>query len=36
MTVVYEFGAVVTVPAGPFEGDVPLKPVIIEKIEELK
>ncbi|MFL6578078.1 MAG: peptidylprolyl isomerase, partial [Povalibacter sp.] len=36
MTVVDEIGAVATGPAGPFEGDAPLKPVIIEKIEELK
>ena len=36
MTVVDEIGAVETGSAGPFEGDVPLKPVIIEKIEELK
>ena len=36
MTVVDEIGAVETGAAGPFEGDVPLKPVIIEKIEELK
>lgn len=36
MSVVDEIGAVATGAAGPFDKDVPLKPVIIEKIEELK
>jgi cyclophilin family peptidyl-prolyl cis-trans isomerase len=36
MMVLDAIGAVATGPAGPFEGDVPLKPVIIEKVEEVK
>jgi hypothetical protein len=36
MMVIDEIGAVETGPAGPFESDVPMKPVIIEKIEEVK
>lgn len=36
MEVVDNIGSVPTGPSGPFEGDVPAKPIIIEKIEELK
>lgn len=36
MMVVDEIGNVGTGPAGPFEGDAPIKPVIIEKVEEVK
>ncbi len=36
MMVVDEIGNVGTGSAGPFEADVPLKPVIIEKIEEVQ
>ena len=34
--VVDEIGAVATGSGGPFDKDVPLKPVIIERMEELK
>lgn len=36
MSVVDEIGAVGTGQVGPFEKDAPLKPIIIEKIEEMK
>jgi len=36
MSVVDDIGAVATGAAGPFESDVPLKPIVIEKIEEMK
>jgi len=36
MRVVDEIGAVATGPGGPFPSDVPLKPVVIENIEELR
>lgn len=36
MSVVDEIGVVATGAAGPFDKDVPLKPIVIEKIEELK
>ena len=36
MTVVDELGVVATGSAGPFDKDVPVKPIVIEKIEELK
>lgn len=36
MTVVDSIGSVATGPGGSFEGDVPMKPIIIEKIEEVK
>lgn len=36
MNVIDEIGASATGNAGPFESDVPLKPVIIEKMEEIK
>jgi len=36
MNVIDDIGAVATGPAGPFESDVPLKPIIIEKIDEMK
>jgi cyclophilin family peptidyl-prolyl cis-trans isomerase len=36
MSVLDDIGAVATGAAGPFESDVPLKPVVIEKIEEMK
>ncbi len=36
MTIVDEIGAVATGPGGPFDKDVPIKPVIIERMEELK
>jgi len=36
MTVVDEIGAVGTGQVGPFEKDAPLKPIVIEKIEEMK
>ncbi|MFO7304840.1 MAG: peptidylprolyl isomerase [Gammaproteobacteria bacterium] len=35
MTVVDEIGAVATGEVGPFESDAPLKPIVIEKMEEL-
>ncbi|AMN47487.1 peptidyl-prolyl cis-trans isomerase B [Steroidobacter denitrificans] len=36
MRVVDEIGAVATGAGGPFESDVPLKPIVIENIEELR
>ena len=36
MTVVDEIGSAATGAGGPFDADVPLKPIIIEKVEELK
>ncbi|HKE93881.1 MAG TPA: peptidylprolyl isomerase [Povalibacter sp.] len=36
MSVVDQIGSVATGATGPFESDAPLKPVVIEKIEELK
>lgn len=36
MSVIDDIGAVATGAAGPFESDVPLKPIVIEKVEELK
>ncbi len=36
MSVVDEMGVAATGAGGPFDKDVPLKPVVIEKIEELK
>lgn len=36
MRVVDEIGAVATGPGGPFGSDVPLKPIVIENIEELR
>jgi cyclophilin family peptidyl-prolyl cis-trans isomerase len=36
MNVIDEIGSSATGTAGPFEADVPLKPIIIEKMEELK
>jgi hypothetical protein len=36
MSVVDEIGVVATGAGGPFEKDVPLKPIVIEKVEELK
>ncbi|HMN45662.1 MAG TPA: peptidylprolyl isomerase [Povalibacter sp.] len=36
MSVVDEIGVVATGAGGPFDKDVPMKPVVIEKIEELK
>lgn len=36
MSVIDDIGAVATGAAGQFESDVPLKPILIEKIEELK
>jgi cyclophilin family peptidyl-prolyl cis-trans isomerase len=36
MTVVDEIGAAATGSGGPFDKDVPVKPIVIEKIEELK
>lgn len=36
MNVVDAIGAVATGQAGPFDGDVPLKPLVIQKIVELK
>lgn len=36
MSVIDDIGAVATGPSGPFESDVPLKPILIEKIEELQ
>ena len=36
MTIVDEIGAVATGSGGPFDKDVPIKPVIIERMEELK
>jgi len=35
MRTVDEIGAVATGPGGPFGSDVPLKPIVIEKVEEL-
>lgn len=36
MSVLDDIGAVATGMAGPFDSDVPLKPIVIEKIEEMK
>jgi len=36
MSVIDDIGAVATGPSGPFESDVPLKAILIEKVEELK
>jgi cyclophilin family peptidyl-prolyl cis-trans isomerase len=36
MSVVDDIGAVATSEAGPFESDVPLKPIVIEKMEVLQ
>lgn len=36
MTIVDEIGSVATGADGPFDKDVPLKPIVIQKIEELK
>lgn len=36
MDVVDSMGSVATGPGGAFEADVPIKPIVIEKIEELK
>jgi cyclophilin family peptidyl-prolyl cis-trans isomerase len=36
MTVVDDIGAAATGEVGPFERDAPLKPIVIEKVEELK
>lgn len=36
MSVVDEIGSVATGEAGPFERDAPLKPIVIEKVEEVK
>jgi cyclophilin family peptidyl-prolyl cis-trans isomerase len=35
LKVLDDIGAVATGPAGPMDGDVPVKPILIEKVEEL-
>jgi len=35
MSVIDQIGAVATGEGGPFENDVPLKPIVIERMEEL-